>query len=222
MKTASEDKMSQSSQNLIEEFVSNLKERLNLAFNMALNHENNVDNAEQCFREPYEALIQLHCNNLAADQQVNFAKIWYYRGDYGRALAHIKQATDVYSDMKTKANTVYQLKQMCGQLLERGTTHHNVDILDLVAMYYSPQDYRDSMMLTVKTARQSNNPGKQEKLKQLLTGLPLELLRQGILYLKAGKIEDGKTLLSAALPYLNAKRAEIVKKQLEELDKKDE
>lgn len=207
------------SPDLVEELVNSIKEKFNMAFNMALNQEYSMDSAEACFREPYEALFKFKCNDLAADQKVNFAKIWFFRGEHGRALAHMKQAVDVYTDGEAKEKAAFLFREMCGQILERGIRQKNTEALDMVATYYAPDDYRNSMELVAAAVGKCKDPAKRNSLKQLVAALSLEVLRQGISCLKEGRMEDGQLLLTTALPYLNPKRAEMVKKQLDVLER---
>ena len=71
---------------VIEAFAQRIMENLNMVYAEAADRKRPFANADARFAELFQLLRYYRCDEIAAEQAVNFAQIAFFRGEYLRAL----------------------------------------------------------------------------------------------------------------------------------------
>lgn len=198
----------------IQVFTQKIMENLNMVFAMALDDQYEFADAQARFRELVDLLIFYHCDEAAADQLCNFAKIAFFRGQYAAALSLLAEAAEKTPNEEKRGQMAQGLHDMAFQLLERGLQGDAPDaqLLELAEKQLAPGDYAAAMERARANARQPEELA-------FVRRLAMEVLRQGI-RLEQSQPEQALTLLRAAVPSLNAKRSALVEQEIAALERK--
>ncbi len=208
-----------------ETMIGQMKERVNLAIATAVDEKHSLEEAETILREVVDALKYYDSADIAADQLVNFSKVAFFRGDYRRALALAREAAETGVSERNRTQAAENLHSLAYSLLERAiclpTDDPEADVLGELDQVLTPADYCGALRRAAAAAAGAEDEEAKRGLAGFVRELSLEVLRQGLRAEKRGDNKAAGTLLRQALPFLNPKRAAVVKKELEKLEAMD-
>lgn len=208
-----------------EALISQMKERVNLAIATAVDEKHSLEEGEAIFREVVDALKYYDSADIAADQLVNFSKVAFFRGGYRRALALAMEAAETAVSERNRIQAEDNLHSLAYSLLERAiclpAEDPEAEVLRELDQVLTPSDYCGALRRAAAAASGAVDEEAKRGLAGFVREFSLEVLRQGLRAERRGDNEAAGMLLRQALPFLNSKRAAVVKKELEKLEAMD-
>lgn len=195
----------------IQQFTKQLIENFNMVFAMALDEKQSFEGAVEKLYQLTGLLEQFGCGDTACEQLLNFAKIAFFRERYGDAMDMALKAEEKCSSAEKKKEIGTTAHDMAYKLLEMGlSSQSDQGLLALAEKRLSAEDYVLALKRAVEGGRDSAG---------FIKLLSMELLRQGIAREK-DRPQEAIYLLRTACPYLNEKRAALVKKEIAALEER--
>lgn len=202
--------------------VQQMKERINLAIATAVDEQREFEEGEAILREVLAALEFYECYDIISEQLVNFSKVAYYRGKYSKALSFAQEAVEKGKSDKTKSSSQTNLHDIAYRLLEDALRLHSdnsgAGFYAELEQVLTPDDYCKALRKTAEAITKAKDENERGKMEEFTRNLSLEVLRQGIRQEKMGDNETAKRLFRQTLPFLNSKRAAVVKQEIEKLE----
>lgn len=206
----------------VELIVKQLIEKINTAISFALDESKSFEQAELIFNEAITVLVYYQCGDTAAEQLINFSKIAYFRKECRKALLFASDAVEKSTSEEMRNKALDNIHNMAFKLLEYILINENSKeciTFEDVQGFIMPQDYCLALQNAYDAKTRIKTKEDQTFLTGVLTKLSLEMLRQGLRQEKNKNYVDALLLLRTVLPFLNPKRAELVSKEIEKLEK---
>lgn len=206
----------------LEAIVDQLAERFNLAISLAVDEEKTFDQGEQVFQEALAVLEYYNCNNLVADQLINFSKVAFFRKKYDRALYYAAIATEK-ANVQDKIEMAHQnLHGMAFKILDLLLMHEDdaISVIDYEDLqeFLIPEDYCHALRNVYHSFQCVKSQEEKDFLSEVIKKLSLEVMKQGIRQEKKNHTDAALLLFKTALPFLNPKRAEIIKNEINKIE----
>lgn len=206
----------------VELIVKQLIEKINTAISFALDESKSFEQAESIFNEAITVLEYYQCGDTAAEQLINFSKIAYFRKECRKGLLFASDAVEKSASEEMRNKALDNVHNMAFKLLEYILVNENSSdciSFDDIQDFITPQDYCLALQNAYEAKTRIKTKEDQTFLTGVLTKLSLEMLRQGLRQEKNKNYMDALLLLKTVLPFLNPKRAELVSKEIEKLEK---
>ena len=206
----------------VELIVKQLIEKINTAISFALDESKSFEQAESIFNEAITVLEYYQCGDTAAEQLINFSKIAYFRKECRKGLLFASDAVEKSASEEMRNKALDNVHNMAFKLLEYILVNENSSdciSFDDIQGFITPQDYCLALQNAYDAKTRIKTKEDQTFLTGVLTKLSLEMLRQGLRQEKNKNYVDALLLLRTVLPFLNPKRAELVSKEIEKLEK---
>jgi hypothetical protein len=206
----------------VELIVKQLIEKINTAISFALDESKSFEQAELIFNEAITVLVYYQCGDTAAEQLINFSKIAYFRKECRKGLLFASDAVEKSASEEMRNKALDNVHNMAFKLLEYILVNENSSdciSFDDIQGFITPQDYCLALQNAYEAKTRIKTKEDQTFLTGVLTKLSLEMLRQGLRQEKNKNYMEALLLLKTVLPFLNPKRAELVSKEIEKLEK---
>ncbi|MBO4695688.1 MAG: hypothetical protein J5643_00240 [Lachnospiraceae bacterium] len=192
-------------------------ENLNMVYAMAGDQKKPFSEADDRFEEMFQLLKYYQCNDAAAEQAHNFASLAYVRGEYIRAMELTADAVETVTDETKREEYEQTLHDMAYRLLAIGLTGTNDKaLLDHIELILGPEDYQNALHQAAGNLQKETK--NHENATAFIRRLALEVLRQAI-RIEPVQPQKALSLLREALPWLNEKRAEPVRLEIQRLER---
>lgn len=201
---------------VIEAFAQRIMENLNMVYAEAADRKRPFANADARFAELFQLLRYYRCDEIAAEQAVNFAQIAFFRGEYLRALELFGNALESCTDKTARAAYVQTRHDMAYRMLAEALCDPpDRDLLACVETVLAPADYCEALRSAAANLPQEAEA--RQAAAGFLRRLSFEVLRQAI-RLEPTEPAASLELLREVLPWLNEKRAALVRQEIRRLE----
>ena len=202
--------------------VHQMMERFNLVTAMALDEKYHFEDAEKQFKELIMILETYRCYDLAADQMMNFSKVAFFREQYYKALQYAEAAAAKGTSSEKTTEAESSLHDMAYKILEISVQapkdSEEARLISEVEKHLTSEDYCNALENVRRSIEMAASEEASNNVKAFARLLSLEVLRQGLRQEKLCNWTEALKLLRCVCPFLNEKRAMLVKKEIKKLE----
>lgn len=206
----------------IEAIVEQLVERFNLAISIAVDDNKKFEQGEEIFQESIAVLEYYSCNDIAADQLVNFSKVAFFRKVYDKALYYAGEAvakSESQDKEETAADNLHAMAFKIFEIILVSSEEKPGGVgFEEVQEFLTPEDYCKAIQNVYGVSRKSMAQEEKLFLAEVLKKLSFEVMRQGLRQEKCGDKKDALLLFRTVLPFLNPKRASVISAEIRKLE----